>query len=178
MVSPSLERLRDQVMSKAFELAIAVLHLIVLGVKDHRLLDLLNVALIQYVLANRQLLEAEIGLKSIADLVASVLRDSTVKDFKLDQGHVVAEELSDGLRTNVGKVGIAELQGLEMGVGGLEDGAHLRDAVAVDVAVGDVDGLDVRVGLEDVQKQQEVLFSDIVFRKVDVLNAIGLAKRN
>lgn len=56
---------------------------------------------------------------------------------------MVAKELSYGLGPHVGQVRVTELQSLELGVCCLEDGAHLRDAVAVYVAVGHVDGLDV-----------------------------------
>jgi len=55
VVGPSLETLRYKVVCKALKLAIAVLHLVVLGVEDHRLLNLFNVALVQYILTDRKL---------------------------------------------------------------------------------------------------------------------------
>ena len=51
VVGPTLETLRNKVVSKALKLAIAVLHLVVLGVEDHRLLYLFHVALVKDILA-------------------------------------------------------------------------------------------------------------------------------
>ncbi len=71
VVGPALETLRYKVVRKALKLAIAVLHLVVLSVEDHRLLNLFNVALVQDILADGKLFETEIRLQSIANLIAS-----------------------------------------------------------------------------------------------------------
>ena len=52
LVSPPFQTFGDQVVSEAFKLLIGVLHLVVLRVEQHRLLDLLYVTLVQNVLAD------------------------------------------------------------------------------------------------------------------------------
>lgn len=72
-----------------------------------------------------------------------MLRDSTVENFKFDECHVIAEQVSNSLRPHVSQVRISELQCLQLLIGRLQDLTHLAHAVTIDVAVGDVDSLDV-----------------------------------
>jgi hypothetical protein len=64
---------------KAFELAVAVFHLVVLGVEDHALLDLVTVCLRQDVFSDRQLFDAKVSFKSVSYCVAASLPDSAVE---------------------------------------------------------------------------------------------------
>lgn len=84
VVGPSLETFSDQVVREAFELAVAVFHLVVLSVEYHRLLNLLNVPFVQDVLADTKFLQAEVGLQCVADLVAAMLCDPAIEDFKFN----------------------------------------------------------------------------------------------
>lgn len=65
---------------------------------------------------------------------------------------MLTKQVSDRLRAQVSQVRIAEFQSLQCLVGRFENRAHLGSAVAVYVAVRNVDCLNLRVGLEDGQK--------------------------
>ena len=81
LISPPLQTLRNQVVSKALELLVGVLHLVVLRVEQHRLLYLLNVALVQNVFADTQLLDAEVRLQGVTDGITTSFVDPTVEDL-------------------------------------------------------------------------------------------------
>lgn len=52
VAGPPFQRLGNKVVGKALELLVAVLHLVVLGIEDHRLLNVFDVALRELVLAD------------------------------------------------------------------------------------------------------------------------------
>jgi len=97
MLSPSLETLSNEVVGKAFELFVSVFHLVVLRVENDTLLDLLDVLLGQDVVANAQLLNAEVRLESVSNAVATTLRNAAVKDFKLYQSLMATNKIGNSL---------------------------------------------------------------------------------
>lgn len=61
---------------------------------------------------------------------------------------MVAEQLCDRLSADIAQIRVPKFKGHECLVGALQDFAHLSDALAVNVAVGYIDHLDVRVLLK------------------------------
>ena len=84
VIGPSLKTFSNQVVRKSFKFAIAVFHLIVLSVEDHRLLNLFDISLVKDVFTNAQLFETEVGLQSVPYLVSAMLCDATIENFKLN----------------------------------------------------------------------------------------------
>ena len=60
LLSPSLQGFRNEFRGKGIELLVGLLHLVVLGVKYHTLLDLLDILLVQAVLTDGELFYAEV----------------------------------------------------------------------------------------------------------------------
>jgi len=91
---------------------------------------------------------------------------------------MVTKEVSNSLSAQIAQVRIPELQCLQLLIGGLKNLAHLANTVAVNIAVSNVNSLDVGIGPEDVQQKQKVLLANVILRQVDVLNAICVLKRD
>ena len=83
LLSPPLQGLRDEFRGECVELFVGLLHLVVLGVEYHALLYLLHVLLVEAILADGQLLYAEVCPQGISDGLPALLRDPAVEDFEL-----------------------------------------------------------------------------------------------
>jgi len=84
LCSPSFETLGDEVVCESLELLVRLLHLVVLSVEENGLLDLLHVALMQDVLTNAQVLDAEVGFQRVAYRVSTRLINFAVEDLEQD----------------------------------------------------------------------------------------------
>ena len=82
---PLLESLRDQIVSKAFELLIIQLDRIVVGVEDHAVLDDLDFFVTNVVLSNGELLDSEVLPQSGADLGCSFIAYPAIIEVELNK---------------------------------------------------------------------------------------------
>ena len=96
---PLLQILSDKVVSKAFPLVFLVilLNLVVIGVEDYRQLDRLDVLLVDLVLTDTKLFNAEILLESSTHQGPTRFVDTAVIQVELDQGLVAQDQLGNVL---------------------------------------------------------------------------------
>lgn len=163
-------------MSEAFEFLVGVLHLIVLRVEDHALLDLLHVSLVDSVVADAQLLNAEVGLEGVTNSLATCLSNLTVEHFNLHEGQVVPNQLSDSISSYLSQVTVPEFKQLESVVLLLENAAQLLSTLPVQFTVGDVELFNLSIGLEHRHEQHEVLSANVVLTEVEYLDSVCVSE--
>jgi len=111
--APLFEALCDEFGGKSLELLIGYLHLVVLCVEYDTLLYLVDVLLVEYVLADAQLLDPEVGLQCVPDRIAALLSDATVENLQLDHALVDTDQLRNSHRSFVPDARITEAQLLD-----------------------------------------------------------------
>ena len=153
-------------MSETLKLLVRLLHLVVLRVEQNRLLDLHDIALVENVLANAELFNAEVGLQSVSDGISTSFIDAAVEDFEKDEGHVALDELGDGEGTDFTQLRVTELERMEHLIRVLQDIAESFRAVSVKIAVSDVEVLNLGVRLEDGHQDHEIMAPDIILTDV------------
>ena len=110
LVSPAFETLSNKVVRETFELFVRCLHLVVLCVEEHRLLDLVNITLVQNVDANAELLDLEIGLQRVTDGVSARLIDVAIEDLEHFKCLMSLDKLGDSQRADFTQARVAELE--------------------------------------------------------------------
>ena len=96
-------------MRKTAKLFVRVLHLIILGIKQHTLFNLLHIFRVQNVLANRKLFDAEVSFEGIANSITSCLVNRATENLKFNESHVAFDELGNGVCPYATQVRVAEL---------------------------------------------------------------------
>ena len=96
LLGPFLKTFGDEVVGKLVEFSVGLFHLVVLGVEDDTLLNLLDILLLKFIVTNRKLFDAEISLKGLTDIITSFRGDTTIEEFEDNEGLVVVNQLSDG----------------------------------------------------------------------------------
>ena len=69
--------------------------MVVLGVEDHGLLNLLNTLRLQFIVPNAELANSEVIFQGFFDGVAALLSDAAVKYLQLLNGAIVRQQLSN-----------------------------------------------------------------------------------
>jgi len=68
---------------KSLEFLVGILHLVVLGIENNRLLDLFNVSLENCVVTDAQFLYAEIRFECISDSISALLSNIAIEHLNL-----------------------------------------------------------------------------------------------
>lgn len=97
-------------MSELVEFPVGLFHLVVLGIKDDTLLNLFNILLLKFIVTNRKLFYTEISLQGLTDIHSSSRGNAAIEEFEHDEGLVIINQLSDGLRTSIANDAISEIQ--------------------------------------------------------------------
>jgi len=108
-------------------------------------LDLLDVPLVEDIVTDTELLDAEVCLECISDRIASLLRYSTVEDLEFHKRVVSSDQISNRFGTVFAQVRVSKLKKSKLSVRFFKDLAKLGGAVAIQFAVGYVQSVDLRV---------------------------------
>ena len=106
-LGPSAQTLRYYVVRESLKFAIRHLHLVVLSVENHRLLDLLYARRFQFIVSNTQLAYREIIFQRFLNGIAALLRDAAIEDLQLLYCVVPRQQISNSYCTLVFKFAIS-----------------------------------------------------------------------